>query len=82
MTLLATIVFFFVEYVPEDGRKRLKHVGGLPHVCISLYIITVQILVCTYIYIYIYIYIYTYGGGFDILLVRTEFRKKKFQTNT
>jgi hypothetical protein len=28
----ATVVFFFVEYLPEDGRTRPKHVGGLPHV--------------------------------------------------
>jgi len=23
---------FYVEYLPEDGRKRPKHVWGLPHV--------------------------------------------------
>jgi hypothetical protein len=26
---LANVVLFFVEYLPEDGRQRLKHVGGL-----------------------------------------------------
>jgi hypothetical protein len=36
--------FCFVEYLPEDGRKRSKHVEGLPHVCILLYIIIVQLL--------------------------------------
>jgi hypothetical protein len=33
-----------VEYLPEDGRKRLKHVGGLPQVCILLYLTIVQLL--------------------------------------
>jgi len=28
---------FFVEYPPNDGGKRLKHVGGLLYVCIFLY---------------------------------------------
>jgi len=28
---LATYAFLFVEYLPEDGRKRPEHVGGLPH---------------------------------------------------
>jgi len=36
MTLIAFIVFYCVEYLPEDGRKRLKHVGRLPHVYIFL----------------------------------------------
>jgi hypothetical protein len=31
-------VFFFVECLPEDGRTRSKHVGGLPHFCASLYL--------------------------------------------
>jgi hypothetical protein len=26
---LANVVLFFVEHLPEDGRQRLKHVGGL-----------------------------------------------------
>lgn len=25
-------VFFIIEYLPENGRERSKHVGGLPHV--------------------------------------------------
>ena len=44
-------VFFFVEYLPEDGWKRRKHVGGLPYVCLSLYLIIVQLL--EYIFIVI-----------------------------
>jgi len=28
-------VFFFVECLPEDGRRRPKHVVGLPHACVS-----------------------------------------------
>jgi hypothetical protein len=31
-TLHGISVFFFVEYLPEDDRKRPKNVGGLPHV--------------------------------------------------
>ena len=38
-TLLAIIVFFFVEYHPEDSRQGSKHVGGLPHVGALLYVI-------------------------------------------
>jgi hypothetical protein len=26
---IGNVVFFFVEYLHEDGRKRPKHVGGL-----------------------------------------------------
>ena len=44
--LLCIIVFLFVEYLPEDGWKRLKHVGGLPHVYILSYVIIVQLLDC------------------------------------
>ena len=35
----------FVEYLPEDGRKRPKHVAGLPHACILLSVSIVQLLV-------------------------------------
>jgi len=42
------------EYLPENGRKTPKHVGGLPRVCLLLYLIIVQLLVNIYIYIYIY----------------------------
>jgi hypothetical protein len=35
---------FLVEYLPDDGRKRPKHVEGLPHVCILPYLIIVQLL--------------------------------------
>jgi hypothetical protein len=31
LCFLTINVFFFVEYLPEDVRKRPKHVGGLPH---------------------------------------------------
>jgi hypothetical protein len=44
MTLIAITVFFFVEYIPEDGQKRPKHVGGLPHFCVLSYLIIVQLL--------------------------------------
>jgi hypothetical protein len=37
-------VFIFVEYRTEHGRKRPKHVEGLPYVCISSYLLTVQLL--------------------------------------
>ena len=39
-----TITICFNEYLPEDGRKRPRHIGGLPHVCILLYLIIVQLL--------------------------------------
>jgi len=45
-------VFVFVEYLSENGRKRLKHVGGLPHAYISLYRNTVQLLQCKWRRIY------------------------------
>jgi hypothetical protein len=38
---------FFVEYLPEDGRRRPKHVGRLPHASTLLYLIRVQLLVYT-----------------------------------
>ena len=31
-------VFFFIECLPENGRTRSKHVGGLPHFRASLYL--------------------------------------------
>jgi hypothetical protein len=43
MTYIAMIVFFFVECLPEHGRKRPIHVGELPHVCILLYLIIVHL---------------------------------------
>jgi len=33
-TYFANVVFFFFEYLPDDGRKRPKHVGGLLCDCI------------------------------------------------
>jgi len=44
MTQLADFVFSFVEYLPEDGRKRPKHVEGSIHYCALLYLIIVQLL--------------------------------------
>ena len=51
MTYVAITVCFFVEYLPGDGRKEPKHVAALPHVCILLYLIVMQLV--EYIYIYI-----------------------------
>ena len=48
MTKVAITAFLSVQYRPGDGRKRPKHVGGLPHVVrISLYLIIVQLPVYT-----------------------------------
>jgi hypothetical protein len=44
MTYFANVVFFFFEYLPEDGRKRPKHVGGLLRDCIHLHLTAVQVL--------------------------------------
>jgi hypothetical protein len=33
--ILAVIVFFFVEFLPEDGQKMPEQVGGLALVCIA-----------------------------------------------
>jgi hypothetical protein len=41
------VVFCFMKYLPEDGWKRLTHVGGLPYDCILLYLIFVQVLELT-----------------------------------
>ena len=49
MIKLAINLFFFVEYLPDDGRKWPKHIGGLPHVCISMHLIIAQFF--KYIYI-------------------------------
>jgi hypothetical protein len=38
------VAFFLVEYDFEDVRKRPKYIGGLPHVCILLYLTIVQLL--------------------------------------
>jgi hypothetical protein len=44
MTYVANIVSFSVEYRPEDGRKRPKHVGGVLFNCIILCPSIVQLL--------------------------------------
>jgi hypothetical protein len=43
VTKLTIIVFSFVEYPVGGGRIRPKYVGGLSHVCVLLYVITVNI---------------------------------------
>jgi len=43
MTQLA-IILFFADYLPEDSRKRPKHVGGLSQVFILLYLTIVRLL--------------------------------------
>ena len=61
MIQVAINTFLIFEYLSEDDWQRPKHVGGLTHVCVSLYLIMVLLFVyvCIYIYIYIYIYMYT-----------------------
>jgi len=44
MTQVVNAVFCFIKYLPEDGRKRLKHLGGLLYDCILLYLVSVQAL--------------------------------------
>jgi hypothetical protein len=44
MIRLANFVFLFVEYLPEDGRKRPKHAAGSIYDCALLYLIIVQLL--------------------------------------
>jgi len=41
---LAIILFISVEYLLECGRKTPKHIGGLPFVCMLLYLIPAQLL--------------------------------------
>jgi hypothetical protein len=43
MTLLVFFLFLFFQFLPENGRKLSKYMGGLQHVCVLLYLITVQI---------------------------------------
>jgi hypothetical protein len=43
MTYFANVVFFFFEYLPEDGQKRPKHVGSLLCDCIHLQLTAVQV---------------------------------------
>jgi len=37
-------LFVFVEYIPDDGRKRSKHVGGLLFDCMYVCRTVVQLL--------------------------------------
>lgn len=39
---MTNVVFFFVEHLPEHGRKRPKHARSLPYVCMPLYPTVVQ----------------------------------------
>ena len=52
MTSPALIIFFFVEYLPEDDRKKPEHVWELPRVCTLMHIVKIQFLEKKYIYIY------------------------------
>jgi hypothetical protein len=36
------MALLFVDYLPNDGQKRPKHIGGLCHTCILLYLILAQ----------------------------------------
>jgi len=38
------LCFFFVEYLPEDSRQKLKYVGRLLCGCIPLYLNVVHLL--------------------------------------
>jgi hypothetical protein len=46
---LAIMVFSFFDYPPEGGRKRSKYVGVWSHVCVLLYLITVELFQYTYL---------------------------------
>ena len=35
---MAINILFFLEYLAEDGLKIPKYVGGLPHICVLLYL--------------------------------------------
>jgi len=37
-----------IELLSEDGLKRPKHVGGLPNICILLYLFIVLLLIHIY----------------------------------
>ena len=41
---LANDVSSFIQHLPEDGQKSLKHVCGLPYDCTLLYLTAVQLL--------------------------------------
>ena len=46
ISLLRHYCICYVEYLHEDGRKRLLRIVGLPHVCMLLNLIVVQLLEC------------------------------------
>ena len=47
MTQVVNVVFCFIKYLPEDGRKMLKHEEGLLYDCILLYLVFMQVLELT-----------------------------------
>jgi hypothetical protein len=51
MIQLTILYFSLWNTSPEDGRKGPKHVGGLPHVCISLYAIRVLLLLHKWLFV-------------------------------
>jgi len=55
---------FVVAYFPEDDCKRLNVLGGLPHVCMLLYLIIVQLL--EYIWRFVLLH-----GTWTILIIPT-----------
>jgi hypothetical protein len=57
-----------IELLSVDGLKRPKHVGGLPNVCILLYLFIVLLLIHIY-----------YGFGACSLLLREELRLRVFE---
>ena len=42
--IVAIAAFFFVHYLPEGGRKRPEHVGGILCGCLVLYLTVVHLL--------------------------------------
>jgi len=42
--ITSIIAFFFVACFLEDDHKRPNMLGGLPHVCMLLYLIIAQLL--------------------------------------
>ena len=77
VTYLAIILFLFVKYLHEDGRKRPKHVELLPHVCALLYLLIAQFL--QYVWWYI-LWVLVFATNFNplktkrrLLYLKTQF---------
>ena len=78
MLQVAINLFFFVEYLPDDSRKWPKHIGGLPNVCISLFIIIMLL-----IYIFIYIYVARNMDNFKFVVIFfSQFHLGTLQTSS